>query len=98
MSLDTLTQAIRHKVGEDCGLHATLKFDLGEDGVIVIDGKRSPNSVSNTDSDADCTMRVSLSNLQAMFDGKLQPATGFMLGKLKVSGDMGVAMRLQRLI
>eukprot|EP01030_Chromulinospumella_sphaerica_P033143 gene33143-33975_t len=31
-----------------------------------------------------------------MLDGDLEPATGFMAGKLKVSGDMGVAMRLQR--
>jgi putative sterol carrier protein len=36
--------------------------------------------------------------LQAMLDGDLEPATGFMAGKLKVSGDMGVAMRLQRVI
>ncbi len=98
MSLESATQAIRAKVGDDSGLNATLKFDLGADGVIVIDGSSTPNTVSNTDTDTDCTVGITLDNLQAMLDGDLEPATGFMAGKLKVSGDMGVAMRLQRVI
>jgi putative sterol carrier protein len=98
MSLETATQAIRAKVGDDSGLGATLKFDMGDDGVIVIDGKSTPNSVSNTNSDTDCTVGITLDNLQAMLDGELEPATGFMAGKLRVTGDMSVAMRLQRVI
>ena len=48
MSLESATQAIRAKVGDDSGLNATLKFDMGADGVIVIDGSSTPNTVSNT--------------------------------------------------
>ncbi len=98
MSLESLTQAIRTKVGDDSGLEATLKFDMGDDGVIVIDGKSTPNSVSNNNDEVDCTVGITMDNLQAMLDGDLEPATGFMAGKLKVSGDMSVAMRLQRVI
>ena len=98
MNLEECTQAIRTKVGSDSGLDATLKFDCGDDGVIVIDGKSTPNSVSNTNTDADCTVGITLDNLNAMLTGDLEPATGFMAGKLKVSGDMSVAMRLQRVI
>jgi putative sterol carrier protein len=98
MSLESATQAIRSKVGDDSGLEATLKFDLGADGVIVIDGKSTPNTVSNTNTETDCTVGITLDNLQAMLDGDLEPATGFMAGKLKVTGDMAVAMRLQRVI
>lgn len=98
MSLASATEAIRAKVGADSGLNAILKFDMGADGVIVIDGKSTPNSVSNDSTDADCTVGITLENLQALLDGDLEPATGFMAGKLKVSGDMGVAMRLQRVI
>jgi putative sterol carrier protein len=54
--------------------------------------------VSNTDMETDCTVGITMENLQAMLDGDLEPATGFMAGKLKVSGDMSVAMRLQRVI
>jgi putative sterol carrier protein len=98
MSLESATQAIRTKVGDDSGLDATLKFDLGDGGTIVIDGKSTPNSVSNTNGDTDCTVGLTLENLQAMLDGALDPVTGFMAGKLKVTGDMSVAMRLQRVI
>ena len=98
MSLESLTQAIRTKVGDDSGLDATLKFDMGADGVITIDGQSTPNTVSNADSDVDCTVGITMDNLQALLDGDLEPATGFMAGKLKVSGDMSVAMRLQRVI
>ena len=98
MSLESATQAIRAKVGDDSGLEATLKFDMCADGVIVIDAKSTPNTVSNESTDVDCTVGITLDNLQAMLDGDLEPATGFMAGKLKVSGDMSVAMRLQRVI
>ena len=98
MNLEACTQAIRAKVGTDSGLDATLKFDCGSEGVIYIDGKSMPNSVSNSNSDADCTIAITLENLNALLAGKLQPVTGFMLGKLKVTGDMSVAMRMQRAI
>ena len=98
MSLESITQSIRAKMGDDSGLEATLKFDCGADGVIVLDGVSSPNTVSNTDAETDCTVTVSLENLQAMMDGQLNSVTGFMSGKLKVSGDMSVAMKLQRVV
>jgi len=98
MNLEACTEVIRTKVGADSGLDATLKFDCGEDGVICIDGKSAPNTVSNINLDTDCTVGITLENLNAMLAGDLEPATGFMMGKLKVTGDMGVAMRLQRVI
>lgn len=98
MNIEQCTQAIRTKVGADSGLNATLKFDCGTDGVIMIDGKSTPNSVSNDNLETDCTVGITLENLNAMLAGELDPAVGFMAGKLKVSGDMSVAMRLQRVI
>jgi putative sterol carrier protein len=98
MNLEECTQAIRTKVGADSGLAATLKFDCGADGIIVIDGKSTPNTVNNDNTDTDCTVGITLDNLNALLSGDLEPATGFMAGKLKVSGDMSVAMRLQRVI
>lgn len=98
MNLAQCTEAIRQKVGADSGLAATLKFDCGDDGRVYIDGQSTPNSVSNDDADADCTVGITLDDLAAMVQGDLEPTTGFMMGKLKVSGDMSVALRLQRVI
>jgi len=98
MNLEACTEAIRTKVGTNSGLAATLKFDCGADGVIYIDGKSTPNTVSNSTSEAECTVGITLENLNAMLAGDLDPTAGFMSGKLKVTGDMSVAMRLQRVI
>ena len=102
MNLDACTQAIRNTVGADSGLDATLMFDCGDDGCIFIDGKSTPNTVSNTvssaNSAADCTVAITLDNLNAMLSGELDPVTGFMGGKLKVSADMSIAMKLQRVV
>ena len=98
MTLDECTTAIRNKVGADSGLAATLKFDCGADGTIFIDGKSTPNSVSNSADSADCNVGMTLANLAAIIQEELEPATAFMTGKLKVTGDMSVAMRLQRVL
>ena len=98
MDMQACTEALRAKVGDASGLNATLKFDCGADGVVVIDGKSVPNTVSNTDVEADCTIAITLDNLAALMSGELEPTTGFMMGKFKVSGDMSVAMKLQRVV
>lgn len=98
MDLQACTETLRAKVGAASSLDATLKFDCGADGVVFLDGKSVPNSVCNDDVDADCTVAISLENLTALLTGGLEPATGFMTGKFKVSGDMSVAMKLQRVV
>ena len=98
MSLADLTNKIKEKVGTNSGLDATVKFDLGGDGVIYVDGKSSPNSVSNEDKDADCTISMSLENFLKLIEGELDPTTAYMFGKLKVEGSMGVAMKLSKVI
>jgi putative sterol carrier protein len=97
-SLSDVTTKIRDKMGQDSGLGAVLKFDLGDDGVIVLDGVGDPNTVSNDDRDADCTVGVALDDLTAMIGGELDPMAAFSLGKLRIDGDMGVAMKLGSLM
>ena len=98
MNIQECTDAIRTKVGDSSGLDAVLKFDCGSDGHIVIDGVSTPNTVDNSDREADCTVEITLENLNNLLTGKLDPVTGFMGGKFKVSGDMSIAMKLQRVI
>ena len=98
MDMPACTEALRAKMGDASGLNATLKFDCGADGVVVLDGKSVPNTVHNDNVETDCTVAISLENLSALLTGDLEPATGFMMGKFKVSGDMSVAMKLQRVV
>lgn len=98
MSLDTLTEDIRGKVGSDSGLDATVKFVFPDEGVIFVDGAATPNAVSNEDREADCTITMSTEDFEDMLAGELDPAMAFMTGKLKVDGNMAIAMSLQKVL
>ena len=93
MSLSTLTERIRTLVGQDSGLDATVKFDTDE-GFVYADTKQVPNQVSNEDREAECTLKISTKNALKLLDGDLNPMTAFMMGKLKIEGDMGIAMKI----
>jgi len=99
MDIQTATEQLRAKVGEDCGLGAVLKFECGADGAVVIDATQVPNTLSNDAARvADCTVALSLATLGDLLSGELEPTTGFMMGRFKVSGDMSVALKLQRIV
>ncbi|MBU1821664.1 MAG: SCP2 sterol-binding domain-containing protein [Bacteroidetes bacterium] len=93
MSLETLTERIRTVVGTESSMAAKVKFATDE-GVVFIDTTQVPNVVNNEDREADCTLEISSQNALKMLDGDLNPMTAFMMGKLKVKGDMGVAMKV----
>ncbi len=94
MSLADVTSAMQESIGDASGLDATVKFDFGDDGFLYLDGTSEPYAVSNDDAEADCTIAMSLDDFKEMATGELDPTTAFMMGKLKVTGDMGVAMKL----
>src|SRR5262249_19459901 len=96
MSLAEVTEESRNRVSGKTGLNATVKFDFGADGVIYLDGTSDAIVVSNEDKEAQCTLSLSLDDYKAMGKGELDAMTAFMMGKLKVAGDMGVAMKLQK--
>ena len=98
MDLKAATKVLRERVGSDSGLGTTLKLDCGSEGVVLIDGAKVPNTVSNDDGEAACTIGLSLDTLVRLLLRELEPTAAFMMGQLKVDGDRGVAMKLQHLI
>jgi putative sterol carrier protein len=98
MSIADITTNIRARVGEDCGIAKMIKFDFGSDGVVRVDGVSKPNIVDNEDSSADCTVKVSMLDFLEIASGKQNPQMAFMMGKLKVEGDMSIAMQLGKIL
>ncbi len=93
-SLGEITDEIRKAVAVDPGLGKTLKLDLKGDGCIFLDG----SIVTNDDQPADCVLRVSKDDFEDLARGRLDPAMAMMRGRLKISGDMTVAMKLPGLL
>ena len=93
-TLQEITTQLRGAIGEDSGLGKSLKFDFKGAGVIHIDG----GDVTNDDLPADCTILVSQDDFEDLARGRLDPAMAMMRGKLKVRGDMAVAMKLQPIL
>ncbi len=76
---------------------ATIKFQI-DDHVVYIDGTGDSNVISQTDEDADCTITTSVDTLMQLKNGDLNPMMAVMGGKVKIKGDMGLAMKLQSLL
>ena len=93
MALEEIAERIRASLGGKA-FDGSLKFDCGEDGVIVL----ADGSATTEDRAADCTLSLSQDNLVKLLTGKLNPMTGLMMGKLKVSGNPAVAMKLSQLL
>ncbi len=93
MSLQSLTERVQTLVGTDSGLDATFKF-ITDEGIISVDTKQVPNVVSNEDLETECAMEISTKNALDLLGGELNPMMAYMMGKLKIKGDMGVAMKI----
>ena len=68
-----ITAGLAKVIGTDSGFGSILKFDYEGAGVTRVDGKNVPNSVTNEDGPADCTIVISAENLMKMF--KREPHT-----------------------
>ena len=89
-----ITERLRAAMSDRPGLPKSLKLDFKGEGFIHVDGQ----AVTNDDAAADCTVVVSREDLEAMAKGELDPMSAMLRGKLRIKGDMAVAMQLQSML
>lgn len=94
MSLEQITDQMRSRVSANAGLKKSVKFDFGSDGVVRIDDTVTPAVVDNQDLPVDCAVKVTMADFTEIASGKQNAQMAFMMGKLKIDGDMSVAMQL----
>ncbi|MHB9880056.1 SCP2 sterol-binding domain-containing protein [Pacificimonas sp. ICDLI1SI03] len=94
MTLEEITENMQARVGADAGLNKSVKFDFDADGIVRIDDKASPAVVDNQDLPTDCTVKLSKDDFEKIAAGDMNAQMAFMQGKLKIDGDMSVAMQL----
>jgi putative sterol carrier protein len=79
------------------GMNNSYLFDIEGEGqwvVTVADGKLE---VTDGGGEADATITTSGETFDKIVAGEQNPTTAYMTGKLKIKGDMGAAMKLQKL-
>ena len=79
------------------GMTNSYVFDIEGAGTWKVDVDDGTVTVSEGSGDADVTIATSQETFQKIIDGEQNPTSAYMTGKLKVKGDMGAAMKLQKL-
>ncbi|CAG4937111.1 unnamed protein product [Parnassius apollo] len=71
-----------------------------EEGVWHIDLKNGDGTCGQGEpkNPPDATLTMDSTNFAEMFAGKLKPTTAFMMGKLKINGDLQKAMKLEKMM
>jgi len=92
---DTLPERV--DPAKTAGMNNTYVFDVQGVGtwtVKVVDGSVQ---VSDGAEDADCTISASEETFAKIVAGESNATSAYMTGKLKIAGDMGAALKLQKL-
>jgi putative sterol carrier protein len=87
----------RADASKTAGMNNSYVFDIEGAGQWKVDVKDGAVSVSEGGGDADVTLTTSEETFQKIIDGEQNPTSAYMTGKLKIKGDMGAAMKLQKL-
>ena len=79
------------------GMQNTFVFDVQDVGQWTVSVDDGVVSVTEGVGEADCTISASEETLVKIAKGEANPTTAYMTGKLKIQGDMGAALKLQKL-
>lgn len=98
MTLDDIVTKIRQKTAYATGFHARVLFDFGDDGCVHVDATQSPAEITTENKEADVTLTTSIETFGKILNGESDPNIAFMMGKLKIRGSMGLALKLNALL
>ena len=73
-----------------------IRFDFDGDGALMLDGVAG--AVSNDTGPADLAIAMNLADLAAIRSGTLDPMSAYFSGRIRLSGDTMLAMRLRELM
>ena len=77
------------------GATASYRFDIDGAGSWHIDVDDGRVTVTESEADADCVIQASEEHFARIIRGEANPMTAYMTGKLKVKGDVGLALKLK---
>jgi len=91
------TLATRIDPSKTAGMNNSYLFEIDGAGQWKVDVQNGALNVTEGSGDADVTISASEETFSRIASGELNPTTAYMSGKIKIKGDMGAAMKLQKL-
>ncbi len=95
MSLEDIAEKLTTRLN---GFNHTMKVDFDGDGFVHVDATQNPPVASLEDKDAEVTLVTSIETFEKILNGQQDPNIAFMMGKLKVQGSMGLALKLNGML
>ena len=89
--------ATRADASKLAGMSNSYLFDIDGEGQWLVTVKDGALSVAEGSGEADATISTTAETFEKIVAGEQNPTTAYMTGKLKIKGDMGAAMKLQKL-
>jgi putative sterol carrier protein len=80
------------------GMRNSYLFKIDGAGIWKVDVNDGTVSVAEGDGQADVTISASDETFERLVAGELSPIAAYMQKKIRVSGDMGAAMKLQKIM
>jgi len=94
MNINEITEKIKTLSLENSGsIEAKIKFVLS-DGSVLINDTVSPPIITNDEEEGDCTITISNEDFQKILNKEMSSMNAFMTGKMKIHGEMQLAMKL----
>ena len=97
MNLETILAKMQDKASKIDPINATLKLSV-DDLHIYVDGTGDSNVITQEDKEADCVISTSEETMKGILSGNTNAMMAVMMGKIKIKGDQGVAMKVQPLL
>lgn len=100
MALDDIVAEMRGRTDKLKELNHTVLFDLGDEGKVLLDATGGEVKITaNPDSnEAETTLVLPPESMIKLINGDLNPMVAFTLGRLKVFGSKGIALKLSSLL
>jgi len=98
---DSIKALLGPEIVQKIGGVYVFKLKGKEPGTWYLDLKNGNGAAGQGDGNfekPDVVMSMTSENFSKMFTGKLKPSTAFMMGKLKIQGEMTMAIKLEKLM
>jgi putative sterol carrier protein len=87
----------RVDAAKTAGMNNSYVFMIEGAGTWTVNVTDGGVTVDEGDTGGDCTITTSAETFERIVAGEQNPTSAYMTGKLKVKGDMGAALKLQKL-